>query len=154
MENTYKYVPFNIELAKKIQTGEIEGRIVAKTKKGYISATLKQLDIVSTTLSVYHGDNHVEIQYGHNSMLEYLQGSNLFNMLFIELQQETNKPKYIFKPFDKVLVRQSDKNDWRVAFYSHFNEEENLHVTAWLSWYQCIPYEGNEHLVGTSNNAY
>lgn len=149
MEKTYKYVPFNIELAKKIQSGEIEGRIVAKTKKGYISATLTQLDTVSTTLSVHYGDSHVDIIYGHNSMLEYLQGSG---MLFIELQQETYKPKYIFKPFDKVLVRQSDKNDWRVAFYSHFNEEENLHVTAWLSWYQCIPYEGNEHLVGTSNN--
>ena len=30
MEKTYKRVPFDIELAKKIQSGEVEGRIITK----------------------------------------------------------------------------------------------------------------------------
>ena len=67
----------------------------------------------------------------------------------LHIEVPDNEPQ--FKPFDKVLVRQSDKDAWRVALYSHFNSEENIHVTAWLNWYQCIPYAGNENLVGTTD---
>lgn len=31
--NTYKRVPFNIELAKKIQSGEVKGRLLMKPYK-------------------------------------------------------------------------------------------------------------------------
>lgn len=59
-----------------------------------------------------------------------------------------------FKPFDKVLVRDKESVKWKCAFYSHFEPSSAYpHVTASSGTYaMCIPFEGNEHLVGTSDN--
>lgn len=58
--------------------------------------------------------------------------------------------KYQFKPFDKVLVRDSDEQEWGCNLFSHIDEEGLYYcVSSW--WFQCIPYEGNEHLLGTTN---
>lgn len=63
------------------------------------------------------------------------------------------KPEPKFKPFDRVLVRNSDYWEWRCSWYSHQRpDEEYLYqCTCGVWWKQCIPYEGNEHLVGTNN---
>lgn len=58
--------------------------------------------------------------------------------------------KHQFKPFDKVLVRACDEQEWECSFFSHITEGGYYAcVGSW--WLQCIPYEGNEHLVGTTN---
>ena len=58
-----------------------------------------------------------------------------------------------FKPFDKVLVR--DHEDvWHCDIYSHYNENAKGHVTLSIfdvSDIHILPYEGNEHLVGTTD---
>ncbi|MDR2054493.1 MAG: hypothetical protein LBQ10_01275 [Desulfovibrio sp.] len=62
------------------------------------------------------------------------------------------KPKeYQFKPFDKVLVRESTDAVWRVNFYSHKHSDAYLHQCIYSPWRYCIPYEGNEHLAGTTD---
>lgn len=58
--------------------------------------------------------------------------------------------KYQFKPFDKVLVRDRDEQEWECSFFSHIDEED-CYVCVGSWWLQCIPYEGNEHLLGTTN---
>lgn len=58
------------------------------------------------------------------------------------------KREYNFKPLDKVLVRDEECNEWRIDFYSHL-KEDNKHVTIGGIWKYCIPYEGNEYLIGT-----
>lgn len=66
---------------------------------------------------------------------------------------ETLKKKLQFKPFDKVLVRDSESDKWRCAFYSHFEPSSIFHHVITSSAYKmCIPFEGNEHLVGTTKN--
>ena len=61
--------------------------------------------------------------------------------------------EYNFKPFDKVLVRDSDTAAWKPAFFSEFAEVSGLYVTiGGIGWSQCIPHEGNEHLCGTADN--
>ena len=58
-----------------------------------------------------------------------------------------------FKPFDKVLVRDSESDKWRCAFYSHFSSKDIYHhITVGSMYAMCIPFEGNEHLVGTTKN--
>ncbi len=143
----HEFKPFDLETAKKIQAGEIEGKI--KTKGGesvriICFDTIGKYPILALVL-----DNKKNIEYCYNYCKNgwYIYREDSHLDLIIEVSE--NKPQ--FKPFDKVLVRQTDKDDWRVALYSHFNQKENIHVTAWLNWYQCIPYEGNEHLVGTTN---
>lgn len=62
------------------------------------------------------------------------------------------KPKIDeLKPFDKVLVRDSKSDYWRATLFSHINEN-GCYCGIWASWTYCIPYEGNEHLLGTKNN--
>ena len=53
-----------------------------------------------------------------------------------------------FKPFQKVLVRQDDDCPWRCDLYSH--KEKAWFFTTASCYLQCIPFEGNEKLVGTT----
>ena len=58
-----------------------------------------------------------------------------------------------FKPFEKVLVRDSELEEWRCTFYSHFSSKDIYHhITVGSMYAMCIPFEGNEHLVGTTKN--
>ena len=66
---------------------------------------------------------------------------------------ETLKKKPQFKPFEKVLVRDAESEKWGCAFYSHFEPEGIYHYcTTGYVYAMCIPFEGNEHLVGTTKN--
>lgn len=62
------------------------------------------------------------------------------------------------KPFDKVLVR-TNKFDpiWTIDFYDGYRPKRGgsftpFAVTGSKYFQQCIPYEGNEHLLGTTND--
>lgn len=60
------------------------------------------------------------------------------------------------KPFDKVLVRDTNGQVWTADLFSHIiHKNQNLKITfVCVGHYpnQCIPYEGNKHLLGTSND--
>ena len=62
------------------------------------------------------------------------------------------KKEHQFKPFEKVLVRDSYDDMWRASFFSHIKEDDGRYVTTCLTWRFCVPYEGNEYLLGTTNN--
>lgn len=58
-----------------------------------------------------------------------------------------------FKPWQPVLVRDSDVLIWKANFFSHYRKDrEYPFVCVWGSYRQCIPAEGNEHLIGTNNS--
>lgn len=62
----------------------------------------------------------------------------------------TNKEiKPQFKPFDKVLVRDGDDDKWVCDIFSHIDENDFYYCVG-TRWEQCIHYEGNEHLLGTT----
>ena len=58
------------------------------------------------------------------------------------------------KPFEsKVLVRDINTDKWIGAFYSHCKSNGKKFYTIGSSYYyQCIPYEGNEHLLDTNDD--
>lgn len=63
------------------------------------------------------------------------------------------------KPFDKVLVRNSDADKWLAGFFEKFEKSwnnpyhiMNLHHMTDFAFKQCIPYEGNESLLGTTKD--
>ena len=64
------------------------------------------------------------------------------------------EPKCSFKPFDKVLVRCNKDSVWRCELFSHYNTFNKQYSYVCLSsvYKYCIPYEGNQHLLGTTNN--
>ena len=57
------------------------------------------------------------------------------------------------KPFDKVLVRDNDEQMWTADIFSFYNEK---HVYPFMCaghyTNQCIPFEGNEHLLGKTDD--
>lgn len=63
-------------------------------------------------------------------------------------------PDVTFQPFQKVLVKDIESiNDcftvWSIDFYSYFDMESHKHRCLGGLWDHCVPYEGNEHLLGT-----
>lgn len=60
------------------------------------------------------------------------------------------------KPFDKVLCRHNKDNKWKATLFSHLDEDFHSHcykfVTVSGSYPYMIPYEGNHHLLGTTND--
>lgn len=64
------------------------------------------------------------------------------------------EPKCSFKPFDKVLVRCNEDSMWRCELFSHYNtfNKQCPYVCLSSVYKYCIPYEGNQHLLGTTNN--
>ena len=62
--------------------------------------------------------------------------------------------KQEFKPFDRVLVRDKDTDTWETDIYLGYNEEDKYyHYKCASMIYQfCIPYEGNEYLLDTTDS--
>lgn len=61
------------------------------------------------------------------------------------------KPNIELKPFDKVLVRDFSRDKWSISFFS-FKKEDCYVCINHCSWNQCIPYIGNESLLGTTKD--
>lgn len=60
-----------------------------------------------------------------------------------------------FHPFDKVLVRDTPTDNWMPAFFSYVMNGRTDITYMTLSgedYYECIPYAGNEHLLGTADS--
>lgn len=55
---------------------------------------------------------------------------------------------YDFKPFDKVLMRDSEHEIWEPTLFSG-KVGDAFKDTSLIVYKYCIPYEGNEHLAGT-----
>ena len=71
------------------------------------------------------------------------------------LKKKKFDPKTL-KPFDKVLVRDADYNNWRCSLFSHIETDRHLfpYATSGGNYSCCIPYNDDiKHLVGTTEEA-
>lgn len=235
MELKLVKVPFEVELAKKITNGGVEGRIVTDNGNVVRIVCFDMLDDKGRIIGLRKDDNYKEIALTFNDsgycvqnpsrklMLEIpeymtfkdgdilicecgtpfvykdtkdrhgnfsaycgidLQGNIFFDMKgwtysikghaneeqkknIIEALKTSKEPKakeylkrffnieqkqeYEFKPFDKVLVKDHDEDsEWRCDLFSRKNED-GLYICVGSIYEQCIPYEGNEHLLGTTD---
>ena len=103
------------------------------------------------------------ISYNYKLTRDCATSSNFFishpyKQIFLDdvLEIEEPKKEYEFQPFDKVLVRDSVTGVWLPRFYSwniyEVNEDYPYEITSGVTYKYCIPYEGNEHLAGTTNS--
>lgn len=238
MEQKLVKVPFEVELAKKIANGEVDGRIVTDNGNVVRIVCFDMLDDKGRIIGLRKDDNYKEIALTFNDsgycvqnpsrklMLEipeymtfkdgdvvvtgniavvirnpkmndlngfcfrlyvaydFKKNSLLYCADFInqertrlatenekqkliEALKSSKEPKakeylkrffgveqkqeYEFKPFDKVLVKDHDEDsEWRCGLFSHKNED-GLYICVGSIYEQCIPYEGNEHLLGTTD---
>ena len=153
-----KIIPFDLEMAKKIQAGEIEGKI--KTKEG------KDVRIICTDKASTDDDNKTQlvclIRLGARELVSIhdpntgqcwdIEDRKAFSHLVLEVPDNALQ----FKPFDKVLVRNDcDTSLWKPSlFVKHYPcamDNKEYFETIGEHFYElCIPYEGNEELVGTT----
>ena len=74
---------------------------------------------------------------------------------FFGIEEE---PRYDFKSFDKVLVRDEDNEEWHISLFARefVDDSDGLSYKYECSngtlWGYCIPFKGNEHLLGTAKN--
>lgn len=97
-----------------------------------------------------------------NTTLRYAtdeERRQLFNALAREGKSWDAKKKAVvdlksevkLKPFDRVLVRNDKEDQWSANIFS-YQVRDMYHCLGECYWRYCIPYEGNEHLLGTTNN--
>lgn len=145
-----KIIPFDLETAKKIQAGEIEG--IIKTKRGngvriLCFDLIDPIDVSFPIVCALYSNKYVNIvrftKYGRYS-------KDINSDLDLVLEVPDNEPQ--FKPFDKVLCRDNDDDVWKANLFSHEECELSYpyYVCGGNFYKQCIPYEGNEELVGTT----
>lgn len=89
-----------------------------------------------------------EIELMHELLLE---NGKRWNPDTKRVEDVKKEPEHEFKPFDRVLVRDDDEQRWICDIFSNV-EEDRTFCCVGGTWPQCIPYEGNEHLLGTTNN--
>jgi hypothetical protein len=59
------------------------------------------------------------------------------------------------KPFNKVLCRQYKCSAWMPSFFGFYNEDASKNpfiCSNGFAYKYCVPYEGNERLLGTTND--
>ena len=142
-----KTIPFDLETAKKIQAGEIKGSI--KTREGNF-AKLLVTDLKSEqpiVAAIRSGRSEDVVTVSVDGCFYKSKWESNFDLI---LEVPDTKPE--FKPFDRVLVRDNEDNAWCPAFYAYHNKRYLEHRVVGGGWWRyCIPYEGNEHLVGTTD---
>ena len=63
-------------------------------------------------------------------------------------------PKMELKPFDKVLCRDDIDEEWHIDLFESMQTDNSKYNYKCMAniWKYCIPYEGNEHLLGTTKD--
>lgn len=142
--------PFDLEEAKK-------GAPVC-TRDGH-SARIICWDVKDSTYPIIalvnNDDNEVDISVTERgSYYEDNQRTSQYDLFMAEEEyEEEHYDISNFKPFDKVLVRDSDEGYWKVNMYSHFGKRIRYPFETLYGFYnQCIPCnEETVHLIGTTN---
>lgn len=125
--------------------------------EGYISFI--SLDLSSLTLSMGYRTSFFKKDLCKLRLATEAEKQQLFDALEKEgkawdaekKQIVDLKPNIELKPFDKVLVRDFSRDKWSISFFS-FKKEDLYVCINHCSWNQCIPYEGNESLLGTTKD--
>ena len=118
--------------------------------------TLEKLPKFKVGNRITNGKTCITIGYIDDEYY-YEVGRNIANRLFIKNQDEWNLVPNKFdittlKPFEsRVLVRDTDHYEWEGAVFGRY-DGNTFFTIGGIDWKYCIPYEGNEHLYGTTND--
>lgn len=94
-----------------------------------------------------------EMGISHSACMKHFKNAGGREIKADEILSINIEKECPFKPFDKVLVRDNSTDDWICNIFSHYLSSSVYKFVAINSSYkQCVPYQGNEHLVGTNNS--
>lgn len=175
MEHKMVTIPFDLETAKKIKEGEILGQIVTEKERNRAEIVYEDIPCKAyPLLVVIHSASVMSNWFSVTG-----EAFNSTSRLLLEVPEYTTfkaskepkakeylkrffgieeKPKYGFKPFDKVLVRDDENEKWNISLFAReiVDDSDGLSYKYECSngtlWDYCIPFEGNECLLGITEN--
>lgn len=177
LEDSFSYETEKYTLASKgenLDTLEIEksefkdGDIVCISGMGYLAyGIVKSIDNSSKKLEYYvlndmstlKFEDWLSFEDKHIQPITETQQIILFDALEKEgkawdaekKQIVDLKPKVELKPFDRVLVRNCKSENWRANLLGYI-DKDGFYCCVWANWAYCIPYIGNESLLGTTKD--
>lgn len=159
-----------------------DGDIVVAEEDNYYDkvifiAAIKDAIVSKALINVRYEDYEVhynEYRFGHNRSLRLATASEK-QQLFDALEKEGKawdaekkqivdlKPKYEFKPMDLCLMKyigQYNNRGWELCQYAYTEhrvsssgeQRDFYHAVGGEIYAECIPYKGNEHLLGTKKS--
>ena len=129
------------------ETKTLEKLIIPKFKVG--DAVRKIGDYISGVVVDFDKDYFYKIEY-NSGCISYVN-------IHAQDDWELIPDKFdvtTLKPFDKVLARCSSLEKWRIQFFEKFDKTCKFPFICmgYNKYTQCIPYEGNEHLLDTADS--
>ena len=137
-----------------------------QNKKVYVGKHSKEIQKIALALGfTWLGDKVVDFLnkpflFFDHTHITYGADVGIFNSHeYEEITAEeilAMKVEYTFQPDQLVLVRCENGNKWTLNRYSYYepNDPSNYFHVCYAGVYrQCIPYEGNEHLLGKTEKA-
>lgn len=129
---------------------------VMREPKNYESGWSREYD--PSPQRVFLEGVHRVVACHHTSgiLLRYRGKDNVcFFPFFVLNPAEAPKPeKYQFKPFEQVLVRDCDADNWHINLFERIvNDKEGFcfRCIDGCFWVQGIPYAGHEHLLDATD---
>ncbi len=151
-------VPFNVETARKITEGKIKGRVIdvvlncpARILDFNFNSYVGKLNIVVSEREC--GEVFCACNDEGCMFLEKYGKFDERPLFVLEIPESEEKLGNTLNPFDKVLVRDNNMNEWKADFFSNYKEDVFRYVCVSGSYINCIPYnEQTKHLLGTKND--
>ena len=150
----YPYVTFGAKLVLCNETVK-SGILVEETRcweKSLVETTEKYIKYIDTKLK----ESNRRVNPATLEIEEYkpeFKNGNILKKDSPMHKKGSDKPEHEFHPFEKVLVRDVDTDKWTVDLYG-FKENNDDYVYQCVGGccVYCIPYKGNEHLLGTTDD--
>ena len=147
----------NLSLEIPIEEEETSKLPDITTQEGFSKAFSKQEFKVGDLVHIRESENVfkiIKIENG-DAILKDIKNTLIGKYVVPVHSLTLHKQEHVFKPFDKVLVRDNDEDKWVPDIFRYYDDnypKDYPYRCCANDYKQCILYEGNEHLVGTTNN--
>ena len=164
VEAGYKWNADTLEL-ETIESKFKEGDVVIDDQGNLcLVSKIRNDDFITITAALY--TNKILNVYTSNTVTRSIQLVSIAsitdrNTLYSALVREGYKYdkeqhlliKQEFKPFDKVLARDTEDEPWKADIYLDYDEGSSFpYICTGDAHNICIPYEGNEYLLDTTDS--
>ena len=160
-EAGYKWNTNTLEL-EKIESQFKKGDVVVDKYGNLCLVSKVESPITIVTMAVLYTDGNLKIYNNSGAYrlskeinLASIEDRNKFYSTLVKIyDKEQHKPvRQEFKPFDKVLVKNNSEDHWKTDIYLNYVEDTHNHYRCTTGHYKlCIPYKGNEYLLGKTVN--
>lgn len=160
-EAGYRWNADTLEL-EKIEPKFKEGDVIRSKGGNLYLISNKDTNIADVKAALYKdGDfityNTLSIEIKDLTLATKKERNKFYSALVREGYKYNKKQhkliKQEFKPFDKVLVRDKDTESWNADIYLDYLKSNPCPYRCTRTSYKiCIPYEGNEYLLGTTDS--